>query len=223
MKVSVTINDKPVKMEITGSEILLDALRNEGYVSVERGCENGDCGTCAVLLDGKAVCACLMMAGQVEGRAITTCEESGDPINPHPQLAMERLIDELAVGAREIGSYEKPLKPQTGPIRRGVGVAALMQGSAGPISDASPPPTVEVEVDIETGLVKVLKYEAAEISIDGALPAISNAIYDACGVRMTNAPFTPERVLQALREKAGEPPLQEPPPRGARQAKRRRS
>ena len=84
MKISVTVNGKPMDVEIKGGEILLDVLRREGFYGVKRGCENGDCGSCAVLVDGKAICSCLMMAGQVQGRQVTTCEGLGDPINPHP-------------------------------------------------------------------------------------------------------------------------------------------
>jgi len=84
MKLSVTINGKPVEIEMDGSEILLDLLRREGYFGVKRGCENGDCGSCAVMVDGRAICSCLMMAGQVQGRDVGTCEGLGDPVNPHP-------------------------------------------------------------------------------------------------------------------------------------------
>ena len=84
MKLSVKINGKDCEIDMQGSEILLDLLRREGYFGVKRGCENGDCGSCAVMVDGRAICSCLMMAGQVEGREMTTCEGLGDPVNPHP-------------------------------------------------------------------------------------------------------------------------------------------
>lgn len=84
MKLTVTINGKPVQIDMSGSEILLDLLRREGYFGVKRGCENGDCGSCAVMVDGRAMCSCLMMAGQVEGRDLLTIEGMGDPVNPHP-------------------------------------------------------------------------------------------------------------------------------------------
>lgn len=84
MKLTVTINGKPVQIDMSGNEILLDLLRREGYFGVKRGCENGDCGSCAVMVDGRAMCSCLMMAGQVEGRDVLTIEGMGDPVNPHP-------------------------------------------------------------------------------------------------------------------------------------------
>lgn len=84
MKLTVTINGKPHTIELSGNEILLDVLRDNGFHGVKRGCENGDCGACAVIVDGRAMCSCLMMAGQVEGRQVTTCEGLGDPVDPHP-------------------------------------------------------------------------------------------------------------------------------------------
>jgi carbon-monoxide dehydrogenase small subunit len=84
MKLTVTINGRVEEIEYKGNEILLDSLRDNGYFGVKRGCENGDCGSCAVLVDGRAMCSCLMMTGQAEGRTLTTCEGMGDPVNPHP-------------------------------------------------------------------------------------------------------------------------------------------
>lgn len=84
MKLTVTINGKQKTIEMKGSENLLDLLRAEGYFGVKRGCENGDCGSCAVMVDGRAMCSCLMMAGQVQGRDLLTIEGMGDPVNPHP-------------------------------------------------------------------------------------------------------------------------------------------
>jgi aerobic-type carbon monoxide dehydrogenase small subunit (CoxS/CutS family) len=53
---------------------LLDVLRREGYYGVKRGCEKGECGACAVLMDGRPINSCLMFAAQAEGREITTVE-----------------------------------------------------------------------------------------------------------------------------------------------------
>jgi len=56
---------------VTPSETLLEMLRRIGYTSVKDGCAHGDCGTCAVLIDGRAVTACLLFAAQADGREIT--------------------------------------------------------------------------------------------------------------------------------------------------------
>jgi carbon-monoxide dehydrogenase small subunit len=63
---------------------LLEALRELGYVDVKCGCEKGDCGACAVLVDDEAVDSCLTLAWTVEGHAITTCAGLGNGDHPHP-------------------------------------------------------------------------------------------------------------------------------------------
>jgi aerobic-type carbon monoxide dehydrogenase small subunit (CoxS/CutS family) len=84
MKLNVTINGVQKTFEIHPGEILLDLLRREGYRGVKRGCQTGECGACAILLDGRAVNACIMLAAQAEGREITTIEGIGTPEKPHP-------------------------------------------------------------------------------------------------------------------------------------------
>lgn len=72
--VRFTLNGRPVKYEVEPSTTLLRALRAEGVTSVKRGCEEGECGTCTVLLDGTPVKSCLVLALEVEGRSVTTAE-----------------------------------------------------------------------------------------------------------------------------------------------------
>ncbi len=71
---------------------LLEALRELGHFDVKSGCEKGDCGACAVLVDGEAVDSCLTLAWTAEGRAITTVAGLGDAQKPHPlQEAFAKL------------------------------------------------------------------------------------------------------------------------------------
>ena len=63
---------------------LLETLRDLGYFEVKSGCEKGDCGACAVLLDGVAVDSCLTLTGTVAGREITTVSGLGTSEDPHP-------------------------------------------------------------------------------------------------------------------------------------------
>lgn len=84
MKIQVTINGKKKKVEIKGSETLLDMLRRLGYKSIKLGCGEGHCGSCTVIMDGKAVKSCVVMAGQAHDREIVTVEGLGTPDNPHP-------------------------------------------------------------------------------------------------------------------------------------------
>ena len=75
MSMRFKLNGKIVEEEIVPNETLLDFLRNRLKIkSVKKGCDLGECGTCTVLLNGKPVRSCLILAVQVEGTEITTLE-----------------------------------------------------------------------------------------------------------------------------------------------------
>ncbi|MFB3895112.1 MAG: (2Fe-2S)-binding protein [bacterium] len=74
MKIQVTINQKTRELSIAPHDILLDVLRREGYQGVKRGCGQGDCGACTVLLNGTPVNSCLIFAAHCAGMEITTIE-----------------------------------------------------------------------------------------------------------------------------------------------------
>ncbi|MBS7638406.1 (2Fe-2S)-binding protein [Candidatus Bathyarchaeota archaeon] len=75
MRISFRLNGKDVTCEARENITLLDLLRGEmGVKSVKKGCDQGECGTCTVLLDGSPVNSCLILAPQLEGREVTTVE-----------------------------------------------------------------------------------------------------------------------------------------------------
>ncbi|MBT3236599.1 MAG: (2Fe-2S)-binding protein [Bdellovibrionales bacterium] len=75
MKVSFTLNSETRWLECQPNQTLLHALREQlGVKSPKCGCERGDCGTCTILLDGKSIKSCLVLACEVEGCEITTLE-----------------------------------------------------------------------------------------------------------------------------------------------------
>jgi len=81
----MTINGELKEAEVSASETLLHALREKfGHVEVKEGCGKGNCGTCAVLLNGKAVNACLTLALQAHRQEVITLKGIGTPENPHP-------------------------------------------------------------------------------------------------------------------------------------------
>ncbi|MFP4498000.1 MAG: (2Fe-2S)-binding protein [Vulcanimicrobiota bacterium] len=84
MKINVIINGEKKEWQVDPSESLLDVLRREGYKSVKKGCNEGNCGTCTVLIDKKAVKSCVYLAGQAHNREITTVEGLGTISEPHP-------------------------------------------------------------------------------------------------------------------------------------------
>jgi len=84
LDIVININGKDRSLRVAPGEYLLDALRREGYKGAKRGCDNGDCGTCTVLLDGKPALSCMLFAAQAHGRKVVTIEGLGSPDRPHP-------------------------------------------------------------------------------------------------------------------------------------------
>jgi len=82
--VTFNVNGHEHQVEIAPNVTLLRVLRDLGYTDVKNGCEKGDCGACAVLLDGKAVNSCLVLAWQVDGAEIITNAGLGTLDHPHP-------------------------------------------------------------------------------------------------------------------------------------------
>jgi aerobic carbon-monoxide dehydrogenase small subunit len=77
--ITVTVNGERHEAEIWPGESLLFALRERmGLPGSKNACEQGECGSCSVLLDGKLVCACLVLAAQVDGHEIVTVEGVGE-------------------------------------------------------------------------------------------------------------------------------------------------
>ena len=74
LAIHVTVNGERRRFAVAPGDLLLDVLRREGYWGVKKGCETGECGACAVLVDGRPVNSCLMFAAQADGRKLTTVE-----------------------------------------------------------------------------------------------------------------------------------------------------
>jgi carbon-monoxide dehydrogenase small subunit len=73
--VNTTINGEPVEFLCDGSQSLLSALRDDvGLTGTKEGCSTGDCGACSILLDGRLVPSCLVLAAEAQGRSVTTIE-----------------------------------------------------------------------------------------------------------------------------------------------------
>jgi len=84
MRLNVRINGVPHSVEITPNAVLGDVLRQLGYTGTKLGCREGHCGSCMVLVNGKSVNSCLLLAAKVEGAEVTTIEGLGSVQNPHP-------------------------------------------------------------------------------------------------------------------------------------------
>ena len=82
--ITLRINGREEEGRFPAHRTLLEALRQLGHMEVKCGCEKGDCGACAVLLDGMAVDSCLTVAWMAAGKEITTISGLGDLDSPHP-------------------------------------------------------------------------------------------------------------------------------------------
>jgi len=79
MKINVTINNEAVSWDVKSDSRLIDFLREDlDLTGTKEGCGEGECGACTVLLDGKTVNSCLVMAFQVDGCVIETIESTED-------------------------------------------------------------------------------------------------------------------------------------------------
>jgi len=97
MNIAFTLNNTPVSIEAPADISLLALLRDHlNLTGTKEGCGVGECGACSVLLDGRLVNACLVLAPQVGGRQITTIEGIRGP-NGGPNDLQQAFIDQGAV------------------------------------------------------------------------------------------------------------------------------
>ena len=88
MRVSVTVNGLSREADVRGGESLLTMLRDTLELpGSKNACEQGECGSCSVMLDGELVCACLVLAAQVDGHEVVTVEGLSDGGDLHPVQA----------------------------------------------------------------------------------------------------------------------------------------
>ncbi len=73
LQITLKVNGKDCKVEVNPFDTLAKVLREKlGFVDVKTGCENGECGSCTVIVNGKAIVSCLMLAAKADGKEITT-------------------------------------------------------------------------------------------------------------------------------------------------------
>ena len=85
MRIALTVNGERVEADVWAGESLLVALRDRlGLYGSKNACEQGECGSCSVLLDGELVCSCLVLAAQADGHEVVTVEGLGEDGALHP-------------------------------------------------------------------------------------------------------------------------------------------
>jgi aerobic carbon-monoxide dehydrogenase small subunit len=88
VRIELTVNGEAREADVWPGESLLYALRERlGLPGSKNACEQGECGSCSVLLDGTMVCACLVLAAQADGHAVVTVEGLADEDVLHPVQA----------------------------------------------------------------------------------------------------------------------------------------
>ena len=88
MRIELTVNGERLEADVWAGESLLYVLRERlGLPGSKNACEQGECGSCSVLLDGRLVCACLVLAGQADGHELVTVEGLAEDGELHPVQA----------------------------------------------------------------------------------------------------------------------------------------
>jgi carbon-monoxide dehydrogenase small subunit len=96
VRIEVVVNGERVEADVWEGESLLFALRERmGFPGSKNACEQGECGSCSVLLDGKLVCACLVLAAQADGHEVVTVEGLARDGGLHP--VQQAFVDAGAV------------------------------------------------------------------------------------------------------------------------------
>jgi aerobic carbon-monoxide dehydrogenase small subunit len=88
VRIAVTVNGERLEADVWTGESLLTTLRDRlGLPGSKNACEQGECGSCSVLLDGTLVCSCLVLAAQADGHEVVTVEGLADGDRLHPVQA----------------------------------------------------------------------------------------------------------------------------------------
>ncbi len=87
MEIVLTVNGTERRVDVRPAETLLDLLRRIGCTSVKYGCGEGACGSCTVIMDGRPVNSCLVLAVTADRRDIMTVDGLGTRLRPHPLQA----------------------------------------------------------------------------------------------------------------------------------------
>jgi carbon-monoxide dehydrogenase small subunit len=91
-RIQITVNEEEHDLLVHPNRTLLDLIRYDlGLTGTKEGCDEGDCGACTVIVNGKVVASCLVLAVEVDGAAITTIEgmHNGDELHPIQQAFVD--------------------------------------------------------------------------------------------------------------------------------------
>lgn len=96
--IKLDINNRIYEVLVSPTDLLVDVLRKQlGFTGTKKGCGQGDCGACTILVDGKAHLSCLMLAVSCEGKKITTIEGIANPETGELHPLQKSFLDHGAV------------------------------------------------------------------------------------------------------------------------------
>ncbi len=85
LPLAFTLNGRRAELAAESGEVLLDTLRDRAKLTgTKRGCDEGECGACTVLVDGRLALSCLLLSHTVQGASVSTIEGLGTIESPHP-------------------------------------------------------------------------------------------------------------------------------------------
>jgi len=126
--IRLIVNDRDFELAVEPNTTLVDLLRYHlGLTGTKKGCDLGDCGACTVLMDGKAVNSCLVLAVQANGRTVQTIEglETAEGLHPLQQAFVEKgaiqcgfCSSGMILSAKEL--LDRTPHPQESEIRRAI-------------------------------------------------------------------------------------------------------
>ena len=126
--IRLIVNDRDFELAVEPNTTLVDLLRYHlGLTGTKKGCDLGDCGACTVLMDGKAVNSCLVLAVQANGRAVQTIEglETAKGLHPLQRAFIEKgaiqcgfCSSGMILSAKEL--LDRTPHPQESEIRRAI-------------------------------------------------------------------------------------------------------
>jgi xanthine dehydrogenase YagT iron-sulfur-binding subunit len=186
-----TINGEAIEVAADIRTSLLDLLRNSlGFTGTKKGCDQGACGACTILVDGERINACLALAVQYQGRDIMTVEGLARDGNLHPLQQAFIEHDGFQCG------YCTP-----GQLCSAIGMASEIERNIpSVVTKDLAASTIDMNIEIlwtdePDPQAPMGARGIGEIGITGVGAAVANAVYNATGKRIRDLPITMDKLM----------------------------